>query len=154
LSSDIVNPVTVLVTEEDIEALHWIRENTPEDARFFINTTHWQNGVYRGVDGGGWILPYIGRWAIVPTVFYGWSPDGEENRQLRDWGEAASEIDTCSDEFWRLAKEADLDYVYIRERKGSLQPEGLENCEGIEKIYDDFKNKVFLINDPLTKSLN
>jgi hypothetical protein len=30
----------------------------------------------------------------------------------------------------------------------------LENCEGIEKIYDDFKNKVFLINDPPTKSLN
>jgi hypothetical protein len=134
-SSDIVNPVTVLVTAEDIKALNWIRENTPEDARFYINTTHWQSGVYRGVDGGGWILPYTGRWALVPTVFYGFSPDKEQNQQLRDWGEAASEITTCSEEFWRIVEEADLDYVYIRKGIGSLQEEGLAGCEGVENIY-------------------
>ena len=73
LSSDIVNPVTVMVTEDDLDALAWVKANTPEDARFFINTTYWQNDIYRGVDGGGWLLPYTGRWALVPTVFYTFS---------------------------------------------------------------------------------
>ncbi|HEY9122683.1 MAG TPA: hypothetical protein VIM80_06775 [Brevefilum sp.] len=135
LSMNIVNPVTVMVTEDDIAALNWIRENTPEDARFFINTTHWQNGVYRGVDGGGWILPYTGRWSLVPTVFYGFSPDKEQYLQLRDWGEAASEMTGCSDEFRRIVGEADLDYVYIREGIGGLWTEGLAGCEGLERVY-------------------
>jgi len=130
LSSDIINPTTVLVTEDDLAALNWIRENTPEDARFYINTTHWQNSVYRGVDGGGWILPYTGRWALVPTVFYGFSPDKEQSLNLRDWGEAVSEISTCSDAFWDIVEEAELDYVYIREGVGNLQKEGLWGCEG------------------------
>ena len=143
LSSDIINPVTVLVTEEDIEALNWIRENTPEDARFYINTTHWQSGVYRGVDGGGWILPYTGRWAIVPTVFYGFSPDKEQNQQIRDWGAAASEIETCSEGFWRSVEEADVDFVYIRERIGSLQAEGLAECEGVERVFENSNVRIW-----------
>lgn len=137
LGSNIVNSVTVLVTEDDIEALNWIRENTPEDARFYINTTHWQNGVYRGVDGGGWILPYTGRWALVPTVFYGFSPDKEQNQQLRDWGAAASSIETCSDDFSRIVEEANVDFVYIREGIGSLQEKALARCDGMEKVYEN-----------------
>lgn len=137
LSTAIVNPVTVMVTEDDIAALNWIRQNAPEDARFFINTTHWQNGVYRGVDGGGWILPYTGRWALVPTVFYGFSPDKEGNLLLRDWGETASQISTCSDEFWAIVDKADLDWVYLSESIGSLGAEGLAACEGFEKVYEN-----------------
>ena len=135
LSSGIVNSVTVLVTEADIEALDWVRENTPEEARFYINTTHWLNGAYRGVDGGGWLLPYTGRWALVPTVFYGFSPDAEMRAQVRQWGEDASAITTCSAEFWALAAEADLDWLYLREGVGSLQPEGLVECAGIDEVY-------------------
>lgn len=134
LSTNIVNPVTVMITEDDIAALNWIRENTPEDARFYINTTHWQNGVYRGVDGGGWILPYTGRWALVPTVFYGFSPDKEGNLLLRDWGETASQIETCSDAFWKVVEEADLDWVYLREGIGSLQGGRLMGCQGVERV--------------------
>ncbi|MDT8382722.1 MAG: hypothetical protein RQ728_10780, partial [Brevefilum sp.] len=137
LSTNIVNPVTVMVTEDDMAALNWIRENTPEDARFYINTTHWQNGVYRGADGGGWILPYTGRWALVPTVFYGWSPDKKGNMLFRDWGEAGSQISTCSDEFWRIVEEADLDWVYLREGLMSFGAEGLAGCEGVEKVYEN-----------------
>jgi hypothetical protein len=125
-----------MITEDDIAALNWIRENTPEDARFYINTTHWQNGVYRGVDGGGWILPYTGRWALVPTVFYGFSPDKEGNLLLRDWGETVSEISTCSDAFWKIVEEADLDWVYIREGIGSLQAGRLMGCQGVEEVYE------------------
>jgi hypothetical protein len=124
-----------MVTKDDIEALEWITENTPEDARFFINTAYWQYDIYRGVDGGGWILPFTERWALVPTVFYGFSPDAEMIRQIQSWGKDASEIATCSDMFWQLVEEADLDWIYIREGVGSLQSEGLEFCASIDIFY-------------------
>jgi len=145
LSTDIVNPVTVLVTGDDVDALAWVAENTPEEARFYINTAHWQSGMYRGVDGGGWTLPYAGRWSLVPTVFYGFSPDGDTVRQIRDWGERASTITTCSTEFWEIVDEADLGWVYIREGAGSLQPEGLVGCEGVRVVYNMGSIKIYTL---------
>lgn len=131
LSADIVNPATVMVTEDDLDALEWVKENTPEDARFYINTAYWQTDIYRGVDGGGWLLPYTGRWALVPTVFYGFSPDMETKVQTRDWGEEASSVETCSSAFWTLVEETNVNWIYIREGVGGMQPKNLLDCEGI-----------------------
>ena len=144
-SKDIVNPVTVLVTEDDLTALAWVRENTPTDTRFFINTTHWLNGAYRGTDGGGWLLPYTGRWALVPTVFYGFSDDAGYKTQLREWGERASSITTCDVAFWDLVAEADLDWIYLREGVGSLQSEGLIGCARVEEVYVGGKVQIYAI---------
>jgi hypothetical protein len=69
-------------------------------------------------------------------VFYGWSPDKEGNQELIEWGNGASEITTCSEEFWKIVEEADLGWVYVREGVGSLQEKGLERCKGIEKVID------------------
>lgn len=135
LSADIVNSNTVFVTESDLEALDWVAENTPPDARFFINTAFWLNNTYRGVDGGGWLLPYAERWSLVPTVFYSYSTDKNDVREMRDWGERASQITTCSEEFWALVDEADLGWIYIHEGVGSLQPDSLKNCNEIHQIY-------------------
>ncbi len=132
---EIVNPATVLVTQDDMEALRWVEQNTPPDARFYINTAYWMAGVHRGVDGGGWLLPYTGRWALVPTVFYGFSPDTAWVGDLQRWGETASRITTCSAEFWSLVDEAGMDWIYLRTGVGSLQPAGLAGCEGVEHAY-------------------
>ncbi len=146
-SSDLINPVTVLVTEADLDALAWVEANTPQDARFYINTAHWQDGVYRGVDGGGWLLPLTGRWALVPTVFYGFSPDMELREQLRGWGEEAGDITTCSAEFWALVEEAEVGWIYIREGVGSLGPEGLAGCVGVREVYGKDGVRIFKIFD-------
>ena len=137
LSAHPINSVTVLVDKSDLEALDWVKENVPPDARFLINTAYWQYNNYRGVDGGGWLLPYTGRWSLVPTVFYGFSPDKDTVSQLVDWGKAASMLTTCDTAFWDLVEEADLGYLYIREGTGSLQPEALVECEGTESIYSN-----------------
>jgi hypothetical protein len=134
-SAHIINSATTLVTKADIDALEWVQENTPEDSRFLINTTYWQSNNYRGVDGGGWLLPYTGRWAIVPTVFYGFSPDKAMIRQMIEWGQTASTLTTCDENFWALVSDADLDWIYIREGVGGMQAEGLAGCEGIVEVY-------------------
>ncbi len=143
LSSQIVNPMTTLVTADDLAALDWVRENTPEDARFFINTTYWQNGVYRGADGGGWLLPYTGRWSLVPTVFYGFSQDKQTNQQLVRWGREANRITTCDADFWALVEETGADWIYLREGAGTLEPEGLAGCEGIAEAYANEHVRVY-----------
>jgi hypothetical protein len=146
VNSNLINPVTEMVTEADMDALDWIRKNTPEDARFFINTVSWLDNTYRGVDGGGWILPYTGRWALVPTTFYGYSPNPETISQIQLLGKNASQITTCSDAFWELVEEADLEWVYIREGIGGLQPEGLMSCEAINLAYENGQVSIYRIN--------
>ena len=143
LSEDIVNPVTTLVTEADLRALEWVEKNTPEDARFFINTTHWLGGVYRGVVGGGWLLPFTGRWSLVPPVFYGFSEDTDYRNKIRDWGERASGISGCSEEFWDLVGEAELGWVYINLSDGALQPEDLVNCPVIVQVYVNERVRIY-----------
>ena len=146
LSVHPVNSVTVLVEEADLEALDWVEENVPTDARFLINTAYWQYNNYRGVDGGGWLLPYTGRWSLVPTVFYGFSPDKDYVSQLVDWGKTANSLTTCDTAFWDLVEDADLGWIYIREGVGGLQPEGLAGCEGVTGIYHNDRVGIYQIH--------
>ncbi len=134
-TQDIVNPVTVFTDQADLDALNWIRDNTPPDARFFINTTPWQGSVYRGVDGGAWILPYTGRWSLVPTVFYGFG-DAALVKQDSSLGAQASAITTCDAKFWKLVEETGIDYIYIKQGVGGLQAGGLAGCTQLSKEYD------------------
>ena len=132
---DIVNLGTVLANKADLNALAWIEENTPETARFFINTTGWGYGIYCGVDGGAWILPITGRWSLAPTIFYPFGGDKDYIARLNDWGERASEITGCTEDFWALVEEANLTHIYLRKGMGSLQAEALEACEGVHLVY-------------------
>jgi hypothetical protein len=146
-TDSVINAVTVLVTEDDRAALDWIRENTPPDARFFINTTYWLEGTYRSVDAGGWILPYTERWAIVPTVFYAYGTHVDSIRQIQNWSERASEISSCDETFWELSEDADLNYVYLHRDVGSLLPQHLEDCEGLTRILQNASVDIYEIHD-------
>ena len=147
LSANIVNPVTTVVTPADLRALAWVEDQTLQDARFFINTAYWLNESYRGVDGGGWLLPFTGRWSVVPTVFYTFSPDLDYRREIRDWGQRAGEISTCSESFWRLVDDANLDHIYLREGVGSLQPASLAGCQGVQVIYRNKKVWIYRLTN-------
>lgn len=140
-----VNPETTLVNPADIRALDWINEHLPADARFFVNTTSWGYGVSRGVDGGAWILPYTGRWAIVPTIHYPFSMEANAIKLIKEWGEKASNITTCSGEFWNIVEEADLDYGYLNQRAGGLQVTAMDDCLGPIQIYESGGISVWLL---------
>ena len=143
-----VNPETILATGSDLEALKWIETHTPEDARFFVNTTNWGFGVYRGVDGGGWILPITGRWSLAPTIFYPMIADEDFVHNLTDLAMRASSITECGDDFWLLLNDARLNYLYIKEGIGSLQPEALLGCVGIDQLVNIEGVHIYLITKP------
>lgn len=141
---EIVNSVTVLADEADREALEWVAGNTPPEARFFINTVHWQHNIYRPVDGGGWITPQTGRGVLIPPITYAWG-SSELIAEIAALGEKATGFTTCSDEFFELAQEAGLTYVYLKEGVGSLQPGEVSNCRRLLEVYNRDKVHIYEI---------
>ncbi|HSM25292.1 MAG TPA: hypothetical protein VK856_10550 [Anaerolineaceae bacterium] len=130
----VINTVTILADQADKQALDWINQFVPEDARFLTNTTIWQYQTYRGVDGGYWIIPQTGRFALALPGLYGYG-ERDEVEEWINWMERAAVVHACDDGFWSLVKDANLSHVYLREGKGSLQPEALIDCPDLEIIY-------------------
>jgi len=145
-NQDAINDSTILVTVDDIDALKWIETHIPEDARFFVNTTDWGFGLYRGMDGGGWILPYTGRWSLAPTIFYPYGADKNTNATWTDWAKRASMVTTCGTDFWELVEEANLNYVYVSQGPTGIQAQILVGCEGIRKLFDNGSVSIWSVN--------
>jgi len=140
----ILNPVTLLADAADAQAIEWLAENTPADARFFANTTIWQYNTYRGVDGGYWITPLTRRFSLAMPGLYGYAAH-DTVLQWQAWMEAGSHLKSCNQDFWALIGDADLDYIYLHANRGSLQPTALEGCAGVELIYKDAEVYIYKI---------
>jgi len=70
-TKDIIKPETVLATADDVVALEWIEANLSPEAIFLIDVTPWwKSTVWRGVDGGCWIMPLTGRRMVLPPSVY------------------------------------------------------------------------------------
>lgn len=130
----ITNPVTILATQADRQALDWIQTHTPLEARFIINAVPWQGSVYRGVDGGYWIMPDTGRQTILPPAAYSWGAIDDMQR-VNAWAKGVSELKDCTPEFWALVKSSAATYVYVRAGAGTLQPAALDACRGLKSVY-------------------
>jgi hypothetical protein len=114
--------------------LEWIEENLPVEARFLTNTAIWQYQTYRGVDGGYWIIPKTGRFALALPGLYGYAEDKIKNEWV-NWMERASVVHACDDGFWSLVKDAKLTHIYLRDGKGSLQSKAMIDCPNIDVVY-------------------
>lgn len=130
----ILNPATIFVAESDLRAMDWITANTSGEARFFINVTPWQYGVYRGVDGGWWIEALTNRETLLPAVMYAIG-DKDYLDQIGSRAQIAANLKGCSTEFRVLLQEAGLTHVYLVKGHGSLQSTDLENCPYVRLVY-------------------
>jgi hypothetical protein len=131
---DILNQTTVLASEADLDAIRWIEGHTPADARFFINVTHWQYGIYRGVDGGWWINLLTGRETLLPPVMYALG-DPEYYDHINALAEQASKVEGCTPEFKDLIEAAGLTYVYLGSEPGVLRPDEVKACPYLSMVY-------------------
>ena len=131
---DVVNNSTVIATQADLHALEWVEANLPQDARFYINPAAWLGSVFRGADGGYWLMPMTGRFSLVPPVFYAYQP-AETAQQFDNWIKQATSLKGCTPEFWTIASQARLTHVYVREGRGSLQPAALDLCPRLRLVY-------------------
>jgi hypothetical protein len=78
----VVTGDTALVVAADIAAMQWIRENTPTDARFVINSFPAYAGTLAAGTDAGWWIPLLARRATtLPPLTYG-SEKGERPAYL------------------------------------------------------------------------
>jgi hypothetical protein len=131
----VVNPDTILASKADVAAIEWAAEHTPADARFLVGVTPWLN-VYRGTDGGWWLLPLAGRWTSVPPVLYVYgAPD-----YVRAAGELSKAVANLPKDQKRqvydLIEREHITYIYLGPRSGSLAPETFASDPAFEKVYD------------------
>jgi len=131
----IVPPVTVLASKADMEAITWIKEHVPSNARFLINVELWQYKIYRGVDGGAWITLLSGRETILPPIAYAWGDRGYFNK-VSGLALQVRTLRGCEPDFWSLIEEQRITHIYFGTNGGALQSSRFEGCLGVMRIYD------------------
>ena len=68
-------------------------------------------------------------------------------RNVTELGIRAGAITECGNEFWQLVSDADLNYLYIKDGVGSLQPNALISCEGVHQLTQLEDIHIYLINN-------
>ena len=131
----VVNPDTILATEADVAAIAWAAEHTPADARFLINATPWLN-MYRGTDGGWWLLPLAGRWVSTPPVLFVHGTP-EYARETREVGAAvAGYHEGQEQQIDELIEREQITYIYLGKRAGPLSLKTFASNPAYAKVYE------------------
>ncbi|NLD74030.1 MAG: hypothetical protein GX649_15110, partial [Chloroflexi bacterium] len=141
--ADIVNPVTVLVAEEDLQAMDWIREHAPPEALFLVNSHGWQGEIRMGSDAGWWLPMLADRRATMPAVLYHHGT-AAYREAVRDLSLAVEEADSPDDPalLARLAAEG-VTHVYVGAKGGHLLPRDLDPSPHYRVIYSDGPVRVY-----------
>ncbi|TMC51933.1 MAG: hypothetical protein E6J26_09425, partial [Chloroflexi bacterium] len=118
---------SALVVPPDLKAARWLRENTPSEARFLVNSFAAYGGtLYVGSDGGWWLPLLAGRQSMLPPINYV-SEQGPRSDYLawinalpnaiRDNGVTAPAVIS-------MLKERAITHVYIGQRQGRVNYDG------------------------------
>jgi hypothetical protein len=131
----IVNPVTVLATQDDVTALNWIRAQTPPDSTFLVNERLWQGVTFAGTDGGYWIPNLTGRRTTMPIVFYtqGSPQYVEQVNSLARLIESGP--DPADPAFLRDLQARGVTHVYIGVKGGPLSLPRFLQSEHYAEVY-------------------
>ena len=142
---DIVNPVTVIATREDMAAMAWIRAHTPPDARFLTNVRIWQGHTYMGADAGYWIPLLTGRQTLVPPILYTYGSRAAFYRVQRVLEALAAIRGPEDPAFWSFVTQHGIDYVYLGARASPWKPKQFVNRPEFETVYSNGAAWIFRI---------
>ena len=140
---DIVNPVTVLVTEEDLRAMAWVREHTPPDALFLVNSRGWQGDIRMGSDAGWWLPMLADRRATQPAVLYHHGTP-EYREAVCDLSLAVERAERPDEPALLARLEAEgVTHVFVGAKGGTLLPRDLDPSPHYRTVYADGPVRVY-----------
>jgi hypothetical protein len=143
-----------LVTRPDIRAMTWIRDNSPTDANFLVNSFFaFYNSVVAGSDGGWWIPLLADRQTSLPPLTYGFE-EGVGSATTQTANNLSREIQTkgiSNPEIVSLLLQKGIKYLYIGQRQGSinysgpqvLDPKIINSLPNFKEIYHQDRVWIF-----------
>jgi hypothetical protein len=121
------DPYYELIGHADLEAMAWIRENTPADARFAINGILAYGGSgAAGADGGWWIPLLTQRANTIPPLLYTMevTNDPQYAIQVREDVRYLQQVPASSPEGVRFLQSRGVTHVYIGQGQGKVGNSG------------------------------
>lgn len=132
----VVNRATILATPADRAALLWIRDHTPPDARFAVNTWRWLANTYAGSDGGYWIPVLTDRASVLPSTQYASALPRDQVLAVHARLARLANATSLDDPSLRAELVAQgVTYLYIGPRAGALRAEQIDGRPFVNLLY-------------------
>lgn len=131
----LLNPITILSRQADLDAIDWIQHNIPTDSTFILNSFSWGFGLYAGSDGGYWISPITGANSLPPPALYGLGKPEIVNH-INTICQIVVNTDTSPQELWNLMDENKVEYIFIGRRGGPLSYSALLRSNLFDQVYN------------------
>lgn len=148
----IVNPYFVMVTPADLQAMAWIRENTPPQARFLVNSEPAYGGsTVVGTDAGWWLPLLARRQSTVPPLIASSERPEEDgySQQARRLAEIVRKNSLEDKTTLQALRAAGVTHIYIGAKGGHLKAEDLIRLPFYRALYQKDGVWVFAIEyDP------
>ncbi len=133
-----IEPYRHFITPADVAAMDWIREHTPNDALFAVNTVFWLPRAPHGTDGGYWIPYFTGRATTAGAMLHGQGEPRYEERVVA-MSRAVIRLAAGEDALDEL-RSLGVTHVYIGAKGNfagpALDPRRLEVLPGVHRLYE------------------
>jgi hypothetical protein len=160
---NVVDPSTQLVTPADMRAMVWIRQHTPPDSRFYVNSFPAYGGtLVAGTDAGWWLPLLAGRPSNLPPLTYGteWGEEPYYLDRVNLLVEAVRghpltstdpvSVDLTRPEARQTLRKAGIEYVYIGAHASPgptaadhIDADRLRNDPAFHLVYNSRGVKIF-----------
>jgi len=153
-SLKLIHPdVYALITYPDIKAMQWIKQNTPTDAKFLVNSfLAYSDTTSVGSDGGWWLQYLTLRPSTQPPINYGSETNSDPDfaARIKNLTTTIIENGVTSSESWNLLMQNDVTHVYIGQKQGkvnysgpTLDPFALLKDDRFKQIYHQDRVWIF-----------
>lgn len=142
-------PAAAYVKPEDLEAAKWIKQNTPEDACFMINTYRFEfsTNFIIGSDAGGWLPVLAQRCVVTYPMTSNIERFNHPNALEKVVRIHNLEGDLTSEEAIQLLSSAGIKYIYDGgDEKIRVYSEDPSTRRIFEILYDKDDKRVYWIN--------
>ncbi|HEX9117422.1 MAG TPA: hypothetical protein VGA61_15240, partial [Anaerolineae bacterium] len=153
----ILKPEFVLVTRPDLQAMAWIKDNTPPDARFLVEGFRIYDGSSAVGADGGWWLPLLARRANTMPPQYALlnevpAEPGYSQRMINLVAQLEKTAPT-SPEGLRILCRSGITHIYVGQRQGLagagasqlFDPLTLAASDDLAEIYRQDLVRVFVL---------
>ncbi len=137
-----------MVTDADLEAMSWIRQNVPVDERFGIQTSYWLPRSRPGSDAGYW-LPYFTGNPTSSAVMISNLGTAEFQLGIVEVADAVEQIENDPEAADKLPEQG-VRYLYLgglsKGNPEALQVDMLLQNDDVEIVYQNEGVAVVYIN--------